>query len=308
MSTVLRDAKGNEFEMRPVKCPTCGDVPQVVMGLRGGKHQRHGQGVETTIVSCSRCSLIFPNPFPFPLAPQTLYGDPAKYFAGHALAEKIAVYRALAREVAQHARCASPRILDIGAGRGDFLHAAKLEGYTDLVGLEFSSAMIDSAKQEFDLQLIAQSAEDHAASAPAPYDAVVLNAVLEHVYDPDTFIEAVAKVSKPGAALYIDVPCEPNLLTMVGNAVHKALRRPGVFNLQPTWEPYHVFGFNEKALTMLLRKHGFSVESVRVYAGIDVPSSGAPLDRLKSLVGEQLMRVANLTGTASNMFVWARRD
>lgn len=49
-------------------------------------------GVETRIVRCGRCALIFPDLFPFPVDAQRLYGDPDKYFAHHDETEKIAAY------------------------------------------------------------------------------------------------------------------------------------------------------------------------------------------------------------------------
>lgn len=305
----LTDRHGNEFEMRERDCPTCGVAPQRVLGLRGGRYHRYGEGVETRIVRCERCGLLFPNPFPYPRAPQKLYGDPTKYFEHHDTAQKIEGYRSLTRKL--RARCsthAPPRVLDIGAGRGDFLHAARLEGVVDFVGLEFANAMIEHAREHFGITLLAHTIESYAAEQdPEPFDAVILNAVLEHVYDPDSFIAAVAKVTKPSGVVYIDVPNEPNLMTHVGNFVAKVKRSPEVYNLQPTWSPYHVYGFNERALRALLIKHGLVLEETRIHASPTVPHDGSLRDRSKSFVAGQALRVGNWLGMGANLFAWARK-
>lgn len=276
--------------------------------MRGGSHQRWGLGVETPIVECQSCGLLFPNPFPYPVEPQKLYGDPDKYFAAHDLEHKIGRYRELARNILARSRTSTaPRLLDIGAGRGDFLHAAKLEGFVNPVGLEFADAMVEFAKENFQVHLEKLSAEQLAERDGPIFDAIVLNAVLEHVYDPSAFMAAVSKLAKPDAVLYLDLPREPHLLTMVGNTLNRALRKPEVYNLQPTWPPFHVYGFNPKALGRILEKHGFVIESIRVHASTRIRAGQGLKDRAKALAGQQINRLANLTGLASNMYVWARR-
>ncbi|MBI3021742.1 MAG: hypothetical protein HYY59_07085 [Candidatus Omnitrophica bacterium] len=79
-------------------------------------------------------------------------------------------------------------------------------------------------------------------------------------------------------------------------------------NLSPTWIPYHLYGFNPRALRVLLHKHGFEMTSVRIYAIPTIPATSAFEDRFNASVATQICRVANLTGTASNLYVWARRS
>src|SRR5207302_1122543 len=128
-----------------IDCPTCGVRNVRTLGLRGGATHRYRLGVETAIVQCRRCALMFPDPFPFPLRSDEQYGDPEKYFAGHDEAGKVESYRQLIRSLAFMVRMDRPSILDVGSGRGEFLRAAKLEGITDALGLEFAPAMIEHA-------------------------------------------------------------------------------------------------------------------------------------------------------------------
>ena len=140
------------------------------------------------------------------------------------------------------------------------------------------------------------------------FDAVVLNAVIEHVHDPDSLLRNVAAVVSPGGLVYIDTPRDPNLLTWVGNSANRALGRDWVYNLSPTWPPYHLFGFTPRSVTALLNKHRFQVESIRVHNDPKIFSRGGTVDRVRSKSGTQILRLGNLTRTGSNMYIWARRE
>jgi SAM-dependent methyltransferase len=287
-------------------CPVCGSGNQHVLGYRGGQLHRYGLGITTRIVQCSRCDLVFPNPFPFPRNAQELYGHPDEYFAHHNPEQKVDAGRVLIRQVRLLSGSSTPFILDVGSGRGELLYACKLER-VGARGLELAEAMSRHAREKYGVEVIQQSIEDYAATTADVIDAVVLNAVIEHVYDPDSMIRAISGIARPGTLLYIDTPCEPNLFTRLANAVSRLTGSPAVFNLSPTWPPYHVFGFNPRAIETLLSKWGFEILSVRIRGVPNVPSSRARTDRVKAFLATQVHRVANLTGTASNMEVWARR-
>lgn len=304
---ILTDRLGNQFQMRPWHCPTCGEGPTKRVGLRGGRHQRDQNGVETAIVSCDQCGLLFPQPFPIPLDPQRLYGDPSEYFAMHDLDTKVAGYRKLVRELLARSGSKPCSLLDIGAGRGDLLYAARLEGCDDTVGLEFSHAMIQFAKKRFDIELLEKTAEALAEERPGSFDAVVLNAVIEHVHDPLSLMRSVAKLCRPRALIYIDVPREPHLLTVVANAWNKLRGRDAVLNLQPTWPPFHVYGFNPQALRALLSKTGFVVESIRIHASPHVEARPGFKGQLAAKLATQINHLANRVAFSSNMYVFARR-
>lgn len=298
---------GHTFEMRPIHCPTCGPhAGETELGLRGGAHHRYELGVETRIVRCQRCGLMYPNPFPFPTDPQELYGDPAKYFEQHDSSAKVEASRKLIRGFCDHIGKRDASLLDVGSGRGEMLGGARAEGLERVVGLELSLAMVEAAKKAYDVDVQPLLLEDFAAQAEETFDIIVLNAVIEHVYDPDSMIAACKKLIAPGGVLYLDVPNEDHLLADVAGAVNRVLGRPGVFKLAPTFPPYHVFGFSPGSLTMLLAKHGFVVDRLEVRSGVHVPSSGGVKDRLVSLAGTAVNVVANRVGRGHNMFVWAR--
>ena len=303
---IAKDSEGHVFELRPWLCPICGPAKQKTLGQRGGRFQRYGRGVPTSVVQCLSCGLIFPNPFPIPADPQELYGHPDEYFSGPNERSDLTAYRELVAEVRRRTGRSDPSILDIGSGRGELLAAALGVGLRDVVGIELSQAFAAAARLRFGVTVHAMTIEEYAAVAGRKFDCIVINGVLEHVYDPDLMIACAAKLTEPGGVLFLDVPNEPNLLTRVGNLFNRVRGNGGVYNLTPTWPPYHVYAFNPRSINRLLKKHGYRIESLQIYASIGVTAKSDVADRLAAFVATQLNRVANWTGTAEDMKVWAR--
>jgi SAM-dependent methyltransferase len=297
----------HHFDFRPIQCPICAVDDTVELGQRGGEFHRYGYGVATRIVQCRQCSLIYPNPFPFPNDAAELYGDPEKYFETHNSELKILNGRRLYRELLQRSGQQEPRLLDIGSGQGELLEGARLEGAAQVLGLELSPAMADFARREYGLTVKTMTVEEFAHESPEKWDIVVLNAVLEHVHDPDSMIRTISTLLEPGGWLFLDLPREPNLLTSIGNTVNRLAGNKAVYNLSPTWIPFHVFGFNQRSLSRLLDKHGLDMMECQVWASTGVPARAELWDRLKAWGATQVMRLANLTGSAGNMSVWARK-
>lgn len=306
-TSATTEVSTKDFDMRPRTCPICGIEPSAVLGMRGGNHHRYGLGVETTIARCGRCSLVFPNPFPYAVSPATLYGDPEKYFAGADEDAKVEGFRTIAREAIRRSGKTRPWVLDVGSGRGEALRAFRAEGIEQVVGLELADAMIEHVRSRHGIEVLHQTLEQFAASTDQRFDIIVMAAVIEHVYDPDAMMAAARKLTSPGSVIYIDVPCEPSLLILIGNGMNRVLRKPAVFNLAPTFPPFHVFGFNVRSLRMLLDKHGFDLVDEQIWADPHVPATSKLSDRLKAAVATQINRLANVLKLANNMTCWAIR-
>jgi SAM-dependent methyltransferase len=250
---------------------------------------------------------LFPDPFPFPVDAQRLYGDPSKYFATHDSAAKVRSYQQIISELVHDSQVEHPSLLDVGSGRGEALHAAQLVGLTDVVGLELSEAMKEETEHRYDVEIRLETVETHAQSVERSYDVLLLNAVLEHVYDPDAMIASAAALSHPGSVLYVDVPQEPNMLTLIGNLPGRLLGTRTVYNLAPTFAPYHVFGFGPLAITRLLEKHGFRPFRWLKRSQLRIPNQTGFRDRVAAIGAMQLHKLGNLTGLSTNMDVWARK-
>ena len=127
------------FDFRPIDCPTCEVDDTKTLGVR---RRQTGPSVASTIVQCRRCTLIYPNPFPYPTG--NVYDDPDDYFAAHDTDAKVGQNRQMVRKLAAMAE--GSRLLDVGSGRGELLAAAQLEGL-EVEGTEISPVMADECER-----------------------------------------------------------------------------------------------------------------------------------------------------------------
>jgi SAM-dependent methyltransferase len=250
----------------PQVCPICRVPPTKFVGRRGGAAHRAGLGVECQIWRCGRCALIFPDPMPLPVkgVGQHYELDADLYFQHHDLEGKTLGARAKLKR-AERLTGRKGRILDIGAGRGELLRAACEAGWS-AVGIELSASFAEHAARYSGVEIKREPLEQ--CNFPdGSFDVVILAGVLEHMYSPDEIIEEIARILRPGGALFLDVPNEQGLYFRVGNFYQRLRGRDWTVNLAPTFEPFHVFGFNAGALRKLLAKHSFTVKDWLVYGG-----------------------------------------
>lgn len=143
-------------------------------------------------------------------------------------------------------------MLDVGASRGYFMHAARQRGW-QVNGLEAGKEAIEFAKRQFDLE-IAHGVIESAELPNEQYDCVHMSHVLEHVLDPRGCIEKLHKALKRNGLLVIEVPYE------FGDLFERArklfLRRPRQSNSVPST---HLHFFTLATLGKLLQQTGFEV-------------------------------------------------
>jgi hypothetical protein len=130
-------------------CPCCNSGPTKYLGMRGGKYQREGLGIESKIVQCVNCSVIYPNPFPIPESLESIYGDPDEYFSNkeewHVRSKN---YEKLVEKFIKLINKEDKiELLDIGAGRGEFNKAALSFPQVNCTGIEVSEGSIQFAKE-----------------------------------------------------------------------------------------------------------------------------------------------------------------
>jgi 2-polyprenyl-3-methyl-5-hydroxy-6-metoxy-1,4-benzoquinol methylase len=95
------------------------------------------------------------------------------------------------------------RVLDVGAGSGEFLYVAQALGH-DARGVEPNEAYARYCREALNLDVATAGLES--LEAGALYDVIRLNHVLEHLRDP---VEALARISQslaPDGVLHVEVP------------------------------------------------------------------------------------------------------
>jgi 2-polyprenyl-3-methyl-5-hydroxy-6-metoxy-1,4-benzoquinol methylase len=125
----------------------------------------------------------------------------------------------------------SDRVLDVGCGEGAFLNQARKITPT-VTGLELNrSAAAKAAAKGIEMreELIAA----HAVQRPEHYDVVTSFQVLEHVKDPNAFVQGLVDALRPRGTLIIGVPnCDTFLALDDGNVLNQPPHHIGWWNRQ----------------------------------------------------------------------------
>jgi 2-polyprenyl-3-methyl-5-hydroxy-6-metoxy-1,4-benzoquinol methylase len=143
----------------------------------------------------------------------------------------------------------SGAILDVGAGAGLFLHAARMEGW-EVEGVEISEAAVAFAGEK--LGIVLRHGELRDFDLPeGRYDVVTLHETIEHLTDPMADLRRVVPLLRKGGAVMITTPNEGGLA--------RAL-------LGEEWSPVspaeHLFLFRVATLKAMLETAGLTVASI----------------------------------------------
>jgi SAM-dependent methyltransferase len=289
-------------------CPVCGVPPSKRLGRRGGAAHRGHLGVECEIWRCGRCELVFPNPMPVPLggSGQHYQQSADDYFEHHSPDAKRRSALAWLQQ-ARELTGGRGRLLDIGAGRGELLLAARQDGWA-VVGIEPSTNFAAFAEHHAGIEILRCPVEE-CRFPDASFDVVILSAVLEHLYNPVETVREVARILRPGGAVFIDVPNERALYFRAGNLYHKLRGRDWVVNLSPTFSPFHVFGFSPRSLRALLGNHGLRPRDWRVYGGdFVVPTLNGPFAFLEPLAARAILALSRYGDLGTQIETWALKE
>jgi 2-polyprenyl-3-methyl-5-hydroxy-6-metoxy-1,4-benzoquinol methylase len=265
---------------------------------------------------CRACSFLFHNPRPTDEAIFEFYSQQGKY--AHWLDEisgRTRMWEARLRLLQSY--LPEGKLLDVGAGIGQFLAQARDTGHFQVFGTEVSEEAVQIARERYQLELH-QGTLEEVALEEASFDGVCLFHVLEHVPFPRRTLERCARLLRPGGRLVVAVPNDSALhrykeFYKGWNALGKVFAGSlgdGEYAQVPAFpeiklreaepdEEIHLSHFHEASLVEALEQSGFEVQ----YRGLDpaYPSEGWARwrDNLKfsfwSLVRRLLRR--NLYGT-----------
>ncbi|MGI8678352.1 MAG: class I SAM-dependent methyltransferase [Jatrophihabitans sp.] len=223
------------------------------------------------VVRCPRCGLVFVSPRLRPDALQRLYDAPeyhGRVYGGNAdflqrqwTKGRLALATRETRRPLQGAR-----LLEIGAGHGSFLDAARTAGY-DVTGVELSVTAAEHARTALGLTIHSTQLED--APLEGRFDVVCAWDTIEHVPDPVQFWAAVRQVVADDGVVLFSTPYFSSLPSR--------LLRQRWWTLKPT---EHIWQF-----TPTTHRTAAAVAGMRVTRTIRNPLSSVNVARLDSLVG-----------------------
>jgi 2-polyprenyl-3-methyl-5-hydroxy-6-metoxy-1,4-benzoquinol methylase len=138
------------------------------------------------------------------------------------------------------------RLLDIGCGDAKFLNRMKQTGWA-VEGIDFDAAAASNAKSLFNIDVQIGTLED-VQFPDDTFDAVTMNHVIEHVFDPVGLLKEVRRILKPGGRL---IMVTPNGLSMGHRVFGHAWR-----GLEP---PRHIQIFTPAALKTVVQSAHLTV-------------------------------------------------
>lgn len=109
--------------------------------------------------------------------------------------------------ISQHAEgLFGKKVLDVGCGGGILAESMAREG-ADVTGLDMGAeplqvARLHALESGVALNYVQETVEDHAHAHPGLYDVVTCMEMLEHVPDPQSVVQACAKLVKPGGHVF----------------------------------------------------------------------------------------------------------
>lgn len=247
-------------------CLLCGS-PRSAPLFQATDRLYHTTESEFTVVRCGECGLLRLDPQPPPAELHHYY--PKNYWfvpdqnAASRLEESYRrlVLRDHVRFVAQALGTpgASGPILDVGCGGGLFLGMMRQRGFR-VVGLDFSTEAAAIAWHRQKAPAVCGMLENVPLRSGA-FAAITMFHVLEHLYDPRTYLAAAHELLERGGRLIVQVP----------NAACWQFRALG-----SRWNgvdvPRHLFDYRDRDLSRLLNECGFEVVRRKYFSLRDNPA------------------------------------
>ena len=251
-------------------CPACGCTESRVLFTATDRLYRTTSEV-FQIAECRKCRLIRLHPQPSPLQLRDYY-PPEYWFVAEASAAgrmEEAYRRFVLRDHLRFVERAlgdtseDGIVLDVGCGGGLFLQMLAQRGAQRVVGLDFSLDAAGVAWSRSGIPAVCATLS-RAPFAPSSCAAITMFHVLEHLYDPASYLQAAHELLAPNGRLIVQVPnaaCWQFLL------------------FGERWNgldvPRHLIDFRSQDLDMLLESCGFEVVRRKYFSLRDNPAGMA---------------------------------
>jgi len=248
-------------------CPLCGAAGRLYVEAFGDALHR-----------CGSCGLIYL--FPHPDQAEMVRRHQSKEYALHpyfaagddaaATRNGFGLHRWFLSLLAPHVGRGS-RVLDVGAGTGDFVESAST--VYRMSAVEPSPFLAERIRRRGAYDVFEGAFEDF--SPADPYDAVLLMDMIEHAADPRRLLRHVREVLRPGGILFVCTVDSRALLYGLGRILGRVshISKTAHYLVHRVYCQQHNWYFNRAALGQVVGEAGFTV--------LDHQGYEFPLDRLR---------------------------
>ena len=290
-----------------VKCNICKSDLSKPIGRR--RHPNGDPELETHIVRCAACGLIYPDPMPVPDKYEIVgnFGDPRKYFSADVTEARIRGYERTI-EAIEKLKPNRGSLLDVGCGRGELASVARKRNWR-VTGTEVSDAFARYAKEKFDFDVTIGDVSDLDLPEES-FDVACLSSVIQYVADPLRTLKKINSLLKPSGVLYIEVTNEDALIFTVGDMLKSIGRRERITtHLSPLFPSFQIYGFNNLSLSTALRKAGFEIRRIRICGvrGGGTVGGGGLVNGIINIARKLIILAGGLTGKGHLMYCLAEK-
>lgn len=295
------------MEFKHIQCNICGLNDTRPVGTRRGPDG--GRALQTNIVKCSHCGLMYPDPMPQPASNevQENFYNPSEYFPDHSQ-ERLEPFEKVVSKI-EKIKPGKGRILDVGCGRGELLYMAGKRGW-ETVGTDISEAFVKYARNEFGVNALPGDIMDMDLPLGS-FDVVCLVSVIQCLRDPVGMLKRINTLLKKDGILFIETTNEDALVFKIGDFFKSIKEGHRVTtHLSPLFPSYQIYGFNKKSLSKALKLSGFEVSDISVWGPIgggQVKGYGF-LNAIVNIVRRIVIFVGGKMGKGHLIFCIARKE
>ena len=241
--------------MTPKICLLCGSNKTIK--LFEFKNRRTLGAKKLSYKACNNCGIVYLYPMPKKNELSKIYKE-EEYFRKLAedkpskLITRLLQLRVF-REYDEFAEAQTKRmgmLLDVGCGNGEFLQKMQDRGWK-VWGFDASKVAVENAEAKIGNNKVYHATDIVRAKIGRKFDLITMWHVLEHIYEPKSFIKKINSLLKPRGLLVFEVP----------NADSLVMR---IFKENYNWlmVPEHIYYYSPESVSKLLEEYGFKVRKI----------------------------------------------
>jgi SAM-dependent methyltransferase len=265
--------KDFSWTKREIICPVCSANKFKKLGIRGnreyfGADPNTEPHAFTDVVRCTVCDHIYTNPVIEGLEylEKNHYNDPIGYQATQSSSDPSEMFRERLSFISRYK--GGGHLLDIGAGKGEFLYEAGRNKW-EAIGVEPSPNFCEFAREHYNSKIYEGFLSEVSAIQKSYFEVVTLNHVLEHIDHPDEILKLVSEYLVEDGLLFIEVPNADSYLLKIIDFYFKIKGLDWSARLSPLHPPYHKYGFTRKSIVYLLKRCNYKIIALKTFSGRD---------------------------------------
>lgn len=240
--------------MTPIReCPLCGgkEVDKIYSLNFPNNEEINGLPNKYDIVICNNCQLVYDDFDATQKQFDDYYNKNSSYSQSFHIFyddQHNKLYKEVFNFINKYLNSKTTKILEFGCGSGELLKVFHDNGYSNLLGIDYSNAF-DKIKTEYNINFKYGNIFSGKEQINDTFDLIILNHMLEHVFDIKESIKNIKNLLNKQGYLYIEVPDSER---------YKDVYNSPLFHLQ--YE--HISHFSKQSIINLANIYGFDIVSI----------------------------------------------